>query len=77
MALDIERATYQAHLLELLASEGKFVVIKGMDIAGSYDTLDDALAAGYRKYGPVPFLVRQIQRTEPELYFSRDLPCRH
>lgn len=74
MALEIETATYQAHLLELLNSEGKFVVIKDTGILGAYESYEEALAAGYEQFGPVPFLVKQIRRVEPVLQFSRDLP---
>jgi hypothetical protein len=74
MALERELAVYDEHLLELLPGEGKYVVIKGEDIAGVYDTLDEALGAGHGKYGPVPFLIKKIQRSEPILHFSRDLP---
>lgn len=74
MALEHELAVYKEHLLELLPSEGQFVVIKDREIAGIYPTLDEAPNAGYSKYGPVPFLVKKIQRVEPLLYFSRDLP---
>jgi hypothetical protein len=74
MALEHEMATYQANLLELLANEGKFVVILGEEIAGAYDTYEEALEAGYGRYGLVPFLVKKISRVEPIQYFSRDLP---
>lgn len=74
MALEHEMATYQAHLLELLANEGKYAVVRGEEIAGAYDSYDDALQAGYDRYGLVPFLVKKISRVEPIQYFSRDLP---
>jgi hypothetical protein len=74
MALERELAVYRDHLPGLLSAEGKYVVIKGEDIAGVYGTLDDALGAGHGKYGPVSFLVKQIRATEPILYFARDLP---
>ena len=73
MALERELAVYNEHLLELLPSQGKYVVIKGEDIAGVYDTLEQALGAGYDKYGPGPFLARKIHATEPLLQFTRDL----
>ena len=77
MALEIELATYQSHLVELLASEGKFVLIHGQEIGGQFDTYEQAREAGYERYGLVPFLVKQIHRVEPIHYFSRDLPrCR-
>lgn len=74
MALEIELATYHAHLMELIDSEGKFVVIKDERILGRYDSYEEALEAGYAEFGPVSFLVKQIRRVEPIQYFSRDLP---
>jgi hypothetical protein len=76
MALERELAVYNEHLKDLLpASEGKFVVVCGETMAeGSFDTYEDALEAGYTKFGVVPFLVKKITRLEPIHYFSRDLP---
>jgi len=54
--------------------DGELLVIRGGEIAGVFDTYDDALEAGYGQFGPVPFLVKKIQRLEPVHYFSRDLP---
>ena len=78
MALEKELSVYNTNLIDLLPSEGKFVVIRGENIAGiSFDTYDDALSFGYEKYGLEPFLVKQVARAEPIHYFSRDLPaCR-
>lgn len=60
-----ERATYQANLENLLAHEGEFVAIKGQTIAGVRRTYDQILELGYAEFGPVPFLVKRIQRAEP------------
>src|SRR5262249_54077022 len=77
MALEKELAVYNEHLIDLLANEGKYVLIKQEEIDGPFETYEDALEAGYSKYGLVPFLVKRIQRVEPIYYFSRDLPpCR-
>ena len=77
MALERELAVYNENLPDLLANEGKYTLIRHEEISGPFETYDDALEAGYAKYGAVPFLVKQIQRVEPIYYFSRDLPpCR-
>jgi hypothetical protein len=74
MALEREKVTYWAKLAELLpAAEGKFVVIEGEDVAGLADSYDEALGIGYDRFGPGPFLVKRVARTEPLHYFSRDL----
>lgn len=73
--LERELATYREHLSSLLANEGKYVVIKGEDfILSPFDTYDQALAAGYERFGPDPFLVKQIRQHEPIMHFTRDLP---
>jgi hypothetical protein len=72
--LEKERSVYQANLLELLANEGKYVVIKEDVILGPYDAYEQATAAGYDRFGPVPLFVKKIHREEPIHYFSRGLP---
>jgi hypothetical protein len=73
-----ELATYDHHREELIcASEGKFVLIRGEEIAGVWDTYADALEAGYEKYGLSPFLVKQVRGIEQVQVFTRGIvPCR-
>ncbi|MHC5540918.1 hypothetical protein ACYOEI_22065 [Singulisphaera rosea] len=59
--------------MEILSSEGRFVVIKGDEILGMWDSYQDALEAGYHKYGLEPFLVKKIQQSEPVNHFSREV----
>ncbi len=78
MALEHEMGVFRVNLLDLLgedmANEGKYVVIKGDEILPApYNDYSAALAAGYDRFGPVPFLVKKVQRVEPVLYFTRDL----
>ena len=69
-ALDVELGTYESGREELLASaEGKFVLIKGEELAGVYDSQQDAIREGYRQFGNVPFLVKQVLRIETPLRF--------
>jgi hypothetical protein len=76
MSLKQEIETYRRKLPELLANEGKYVVIHGDEIAGICETHADALAIGYERYGDQPFLVRQIREKEPILVLTRSLrPC--
>lgn len=73
-----ELETYDAKKNELLAeSSGKFVVIKDSEIAGVWDTYEDALRAGYDRFKLVPFLVKQITPIEPVLNFTRDVVLCH
>ncbi len=68
MAFETERAVYHANLDDLLAHEGKFVVIKGETIAGTRDTYEQVLELGYQQFGPVPFLVKKIRPEERAAY---------
>jgi hypothetical protein len=76
--LDREIQTYNAKLSELLSSLGKFVLIKGDEVVGIYDTYADALQIGYDRFKLEPFLVKQIAPAEKVHYFTRelDLECR-
>ncbi len=68
--LDEEVQTYENRKPELLGtSEGKFVLIKGGEVAGIYESETDAITDGYNRFGNVPFLVRQVLRVEPTQNF--------
>ncbi len=70
MKLEKEFQTYLTHKEELLAkSEGKFVLIKDVTIIDVYSSYEDALKEGLRKFGNVPFLVKQIQREDEVNFF--------
>lgn len=74
-ALERERKTYEEKKAELLAaSPGKFVVIHRDEVAGVWDTQDDALRAAYERFKLEPFLVKEITEVERVHYFTRDLP---
>jgi hypothetical protein len=76
-ALEKELETYKRLLPELLAKQGKFVLIRGDEQAGIFDTYQDAITAGYAKFGLDPFLVKQISPAEQIAYFTRALvECR-
>jgi hypothetical protein len=45
--------------------------IHGEILAGVYGAYEDALKAGYEKFGLVPFLVEQIQAVEQVRFISR------
>ena len=71
--LDKEIETYNKLLPQLLAHQGKFVLIKGEEQAGTFDTYQDALEAGYAKYKLEPFLVKQISPAEQIAFFTRNI----
>lgn len=73
-----ELKTYEAHKDELVAKgDGKYVLIQGSELAGIWETYEDALQAGYGRYGLKPFFVRKIEGIEGIHTFTRDIsPCR-
>lgn len=73
MPLEQELATYRAKLSELLPHEGKYVLIHGPDVIGTFATYEDALRQGYREFGLEPFMVKQVQSTEQVLFVAQAL----
>ena len=73
--LQLELRTFQAKLPELLGTdEGKFVLIKGNEIFGTFESYADAMQAGYQKVGlDGSFLVKKISQVEESAFFSRML----
>lgn len=71
--LEREMATYEKELPSLLAEQGKFVLIFGDEVLGTFEAYADAIQAGYKKAGLQPFLVKRISGPEQIAYFTRDL----
>ncbi len=69
---------FEARKEELLsAAEGKFAVVHAGQVAGTWESYEDALAAAYEKFGLEPFLVKQIQGSSRAQFITRLLvPCR-
>jgi hypothetical protein len=68
--LDAERKFYDARLPELLEHhDGKFVLIKGEALAGVFDTMNEALREGARRFGLEAFLARRVQKTSADVSF--------
>lgn len=63
--LRAELAVYDRHKDELLQrGEGRYVLIGNGAVESIWDTYEDALQAGYQKFGLRPFLVKQIEAFE-------------
>ena len=72
--LGTEIQTYEQQRENLLeTSEGKFVLIHGIQVVGIFDAKMDAIAAGYQQFGNVPFLVKQIVKIETPQNFVSNL----
>ncbi len=60
-SLSIEIALFEARKHELESTQwGKFVVIRGNEVLGAFDTLEIAGYAAAQKYGAGPYLIRQV-----------------
>lgn len=60
-----EFEVYEANRERLLQeSPLKYVLIHSEDLVAAYDTEGDAISEGYRRFGNVPFLVKQIVPAE-------------
>jgi len=72
MPLEKELETFRSRLPELKGeNEGKFVLIHGDEVAGFFTSYDDAIKAGYERFGLEPFLVKKILAIEQAQFISR------
>jgi hypothetical protein len=71
MALEKEMETFNKNLAQFRGQEGKFVLIRGDTVDDFFTSYDDAIKAGYQKFGLNPFLVKQIQSTAQVQFISR------
>lgn len=63
--LDPEIEAYEGMKEDLLREhEGKYALVRGGKLVGIWDTREDALSAGYDRFGNVPFLVRRIVKVD-------------
>jgi hypothetical protein len=61
-----EQAVYEARLPRWLREhEGEHVLVKDDEVIGFFATRDEALAAGYSRFGVVPLFVKQVAASEP------------
>ena len=72
--LDSELKTYEQQRDHLLAkAEGKFVLIHDDQVVGVYESEMDAISQGYKQFGNVPFLVKEILKVDMPLSFVSGL----
>ena len=66
VGFDREQATYERLKPALLeAAEGRWVVIVGDEIVGPVDDIDEAIRAGYKRFGLGPLYIKQVLAHEP------------
>ncbi len=67
--LDQEIRFYNDTLIDWLTRfRDRFVLVKGGELIGVYNTNSEALAEGARRFGLQSFLVRQVQEQQPDVY---------
>ena len=65
MALDREVKYYEANKKDLLKKHnGKFVLIKGDRLVGSFDSEKSAYEAGLKEFGNQAFLIKRVSKKE-------------
>ncbi len=68
MMLEQEIAFYNEKLPEWLQQHAnRFVLVKGQELVGFYDTNEDALTEGARRFGLQSFLVRRVEPTQTDV----------
>lgn len=61
---------YKTHKKELLKSHtNKYLVIKGNQMLGAYDTDMDAYEAGLKEFGNVAFMIKKVTKEEEVIRF--------
>lgn len=62
-----ELAYFNAHRSEWLAHyAGKFALIRGEELVGTFSSFPEAYSAGVDRFGSDQFLVRQIVANDPQ-----------
>ena len=51
------------------AHTGEYVLIKGNEVVGTYDSLDNALRVAVKRFGRGPYLIEEIGLPVPESVF--------
>lgn len=69
--LDREIAAFEAELPKLSGEVGKFAVVYGGKLVGTFPTYQEALTKGYEVAKLEPFLVQQISSIPQVQHFSR------
>jgi len=66
--LDVEREYFEAHQEELVRQfPGRFIIVRGQEVLGPFESLQEALTVGARQFGLTPFLVRRTDEQPSEV----------
>jgi hypothetical protein len=64
--LEKEREYFDKHRDEFVKHLGKFVLIKDNKLVGVFNTIEEAISEGARRFGLTSFLVREITNAPPQ-----------
>jgi len=51
----------------------QFVLIKGKDVVGFYDSYETALTEGLKRFGNVPFFIKEVKEEEDVHFFHQGI----
>ena len=69
-----EIQTFEKNKEKLLGeAKGRFVLIKDEDVVDDFGSYGDALSEGYKRFGNVEFLVKEVKEDEGVNFFTRSL----
>ena len=65
-----EREFFEANRAALLKEHaGKFALIRGRELVGTFDSDENAYTEGVKRFGTSPFLIRRIAEKDPSAQF--------
>ena len=74
-ALAADIATYRAQIADMVKEhENEYVLIREGEIIGFFADRCEAVREGYRRFGFVPFLVKEVTPTERVVYIPNVVP---
>jgi len=74
LQLKKEYKIFRSHLNQWLTQHsGEFVLIKGIEVIGFFETYEGALNAGLQRFGNVPFFIKAVLEKEEVHVFCNGL----
>ena len=72
--LEKEYKFFLSHLDEFIPGhQNQFVLIKGRTIVDFYNSYEEALDAGLKNFGNVPFFIKIVQKSEEVHFFHQGI----
>ena len=72
--LEKEYKVYLDHLDEFLPHHlNRYVLIKDHEVVGFYDSYEQALKAGLKNFGNVPFFIKMVSKAEEVHFFQQGM----